>query len=124
MDVYKANIQSDGSLDKLKLRVLVRGDSKTKGTYGDTWDPTALMMTLKYFLEDYDKHKSIVHQLDFIGEFLQANVKHKVFLKLDSRYGEHLPEYANYFRRTLRLNKSMYGMTNYGKLFAVNSPNG
>ena len=26
MDVYKANIQSDGSLDKLKLRILVRGD--------------------------------------------------------------------------------------------------
>ena len=26
MDVYKAKIQSGGSLDKLKLRILVRGD--------------------------------------------------------------------------------------------------
>ena len=26
MDVYKAKIQSDGSLDKLKLRIIVRGD--------------------------------------------------------------------------------------------------
>ena len=26
MDVYKVNIQSDGSLDKLKLRIVVRGD--------------------------------------------------------------------------------------------------
>ena len=26
MDVYKAQIQSDGSIDKLKLRILVRGD--------------------------------------------------------------------------------------------------
>ena len=26
MDVYKDKIQSDGSLDKLKLRILVRGD--------------------------------------------------------------------------------------------------
>ena len=26
MNVYKAKIQSDGSLDKLKLRILVRGD--------------------------------------------------------------------------------------------------
>ena len=26
MDVYKAKIQSDGSLDKVKLRILVRGD--------------------------------------------------------------------------------------------------
>ena len=28
MDVYKAKIQSDGSLDKLKLRISVRGDVK------------------------------------------------------------------------------------------------
>ena len=28
MDVYKAKIQSDGSLDKLKLIILVRGDLK------------------------------------------------------------------------------------------------
>ena len=26
MDVYKAKIQSDGSLDKLKLRIVVKGD--------------------------------------------------------------------------------------------------
>ena len=26
MDVYKANIQSDGSLDKFKLRIVVRGN--------------------------------------------------------------------------------------------------
>ena len=26
MDVYKVNIQSGGSLDKLKLRIVVRGD--------------------------------------------------------------------------------------------------
>ena len=30
MDVYKAKIQSDGSLDKLKLRIVVRGDLKNK----------------------------------------------------------------------------------------------
>ena len=28
MDVYKAKIQSDGSLDKLKLRIVVRSDLK------------------------------------------------------------------------------------------------
>ena len=30
MDVYKAKIQSDGSLDKLKLRILVRRDLQNK----------------------------------------------------------------------------------------------
>ena len=30
MDVYKEKIQSDESLDKLKLRILVRGDIQNK----------------------------------------------------------------------------------------------
>ena len=33
-------------------------------------------------------------------------------------YTYYFLEYANYFGRALRLSKSMYGMTNSGKLFA------
>ena len=39
-------------------------------------------------------------------------------MKLNSRYREYFPDYANYFRRPLRLNKSMYGMNNSGYVFA------
>ena len=118
MDVYKAKIQSDGILDKLKLRILVRGDLKNKEMVGDTWSPTEYMRTLKYFLAESAKHKTRVHQLDFIGEFLQAKVKNRVFVKLYMRYAAYFPEYSQYFGRALKLLKSMYGMTNSGKLFA------
>ena len=37
MDVYKAKMQSDGSLDKLKLRIMVRVDLHNKELVGDTW---------------------------------------------------------------------------------------
>ena len=37
MDVYKAKIQSDGSLDKLKLRIVVRGDLNNNEMFADTW---------------------------------------------------------------------------------------
>ena len=70
------------------------------------------------FLADAAKHKARVHQLDFIGAFLQAKVKNRVFVKLDMRYAEYFPEYAQYFGIALKLLKSMYGMTNFGKLFA------
>ena len=80
MDVYKAKIQSDGSLNKIKLRIVVRGDLQNKEMVGDTWSPTASMKTLKYFLVDSAKHKAGVHQLDFIGEFLQKKVKNRVFV--------------------------------------------
>ena len=36
MDVYKEKTQSDGSLDKLKLRIVVRGDLQNKEMVGDT----------------------------------------------------------------------------------------
>ena len=72
---------------------------------GDTWSPTASMSNLKYFLADSAKHKARVHQLDFIGAFLQAKVKSIVFVKLDIMCTDCFPEYANYFGRALRFIK-------------------
>ena len=54
---------------------------------GDTWDPKESIMHLKYFLADDAKKNVRLHQLDFIGSFIQANVKHGVLVNLDSRYG-------------------------------------
>ena len=91
---------------------------QNKEMVGNTSSPTASMRKLKYFLADTAKHKARVHQLDFIGAFLQANVKNRVFVKLDMRYAEYFPEYAQFFGRALILLKYVYGMTNSGKLFA------
>ena len=91
---------------------------QNKEIIGYTWSPTASIRTLKCILEDASKHKSRVKKLYFIGEFLQANVKHSVFVKLDSRYGEYFPGYAKYCGIPLRLKNSMYGMTNSGNKFS------
>ena len=53
---------------------------------GDTWSPIAAMRDLNYFLAAYSKHKEILHQLDFIGLFLQANVKHILYVQVDRRF--------------------------------------
>ena len=37
---------------------------------------------------------------------------------MDIRYADYFPEYAQYFGRALILLKYMYGMTDFGKLFA------
>ena len=91
---------------------------QNKELFGDTWSPTASMRTLKYVLSDAAKHKAIIHQLNLIGSFLQANVKNIVFVKLGSRYEDYSREYSNYFGRALISLKSMYGITNLEKLFA------
>ena len=76
------------------------------------------MRNLNYFPADTAKHKSRVHQLYFIVAFLQAKLKNRVFAKLEIRYNDYFTEYAKYCGRALILLKSMYGMTNSGKLFA------
>ena len=37
MNVYKSQNQSDGSIEKLKLIIVVRGDLQNKELVGDTW---------------------------------------------------------------------------------------
>ena len=90
----KQKNQSDGSLDKLKVRIIVRGDLQNKEMFGDTWSPTASMRTLDYFLSDAAKHKARVHQLYFIGALLKAKVKNRVLVKLDMRYEDYFTEYT------------------------------
>ena len=47
------------------------------------------MSTLKYLLVYSVRHQAIVHQLNFIGSFLQGKGKNRVFMKLDSRYADY-----------------------------------
>ena len=87
----QGKIQSDGSLDKLKLRIVVRGYLQNKELVGDNWSPTASMRNLKYFLAYATKHKARVHQLYFISAFLQAKVKNRVFVNLEIKFTYYFP---------------------------------
>ena len=89
--MFIRHFQSDGSIDSLKFRIVVRGYLHNKELVGDTLSPTASMRTLRYLLADAAKHKARVHQLDFIGSFLQVKVKNGLFVKLDSRYVDYFP---------------------------------
>ena len=97
---------------------MVRGDLQNNYLVGDTWSPIASKRKLKYFLADAAKHKARPQQLYFIRILLQAKFNNWVFVKLDTKYVDCLPEYSNYFGRTLILLKSMYGMNNSGNLFS------
>ena len=69
MDVYKVKNQSDGSIDKINMRILIGGDLQNKELVGDTWLPPASIRTLTYVLTDTVKHKARVYQLDLRGKF-------------------------------------------------------
>ena len=87
----QGKILSNGSIDKFRLMIVVTGDLNKKKIVVYTCAPTAFMRTLKYFLLDATKHEAKVLQLDFIWAFMQAKVKNRVFVKLDSWYADYFP---------------------------------
>ena len=46
MDVYKSKIKPDGSIDKLKFRIVVKGDLHNNELVGDTCSPIDSIRTL------------------------------------------------------------------------------
>jgi hypothetical protein len=71
-----------GTLDKLKTRLVVRGDLQSKIISEDTWSPTASFRALKMFLALACKCKVRVKHLDFVGAFLQANIRARIFVTI------------------------------------------
>jgi hypothetical protein len=67
------------------------------------------------FLAHAARLKVRVRQLDFIGAYLQAKVRSRIFIKMPAVYGEFFPEFKTYCGVPLRLLKSMYGMMLSGK---------
>ena len=117
METFKVKITSAGLLDKGKTRICVRGDIQRKTITEDTWSPVSSFRLLKAFTAHAAKCKAIMFQLDYVGAFLQAQVRGRIFVKLPAHYAILCPEYAQYCGRPLRLIKAMYGMGLSGKFW-------
>ena len=115
METNRVKLQSDGTLDKLKNRIVVRGDLQNKQSTEDKWSPTASFRSLKMVLAHAARLKVRVRQMDFIGAFLQAKVRSRVFIKMPAIYGDLFPDLKAYCGVPVRLIKSMYGMSLSGK---------
>ena len=116
--ILKAKPTAQGTLEKLKARIVARGDLQSRSDLLDTYAAVASARSVKLFLATAAQAGKIPHQMDFIGAFLQAPIRNaKFYVKLDSRYKDACPELEPYFDTPLLLNKSMYGLTFAGKFW-------
>jgi hypothetical protein len=95
--------------------MVVRGDLQDKNILEDKWSPTASFQALKMFLAHAARLKILVHQLDFIGAFLQAKMRTRMFVMNPKIYGVLFPEYADFCGVPVRLLMSIYGTILCGK---------
>ena len=108
---FRTKIKSDGTVEKLKARVCLRGDQQAELTDFDTWCAIANFKDLRFFLAFAAYYECRIYQLDFIGAFLQAIAKNRVFTTLPSEWKELFPDLSEWFGVTLLLLKSIYGST-------------
>ena len=118
MFIFKAKITSKGFLDKLKARLVARGDMQSPSLPEETWAPCVFGRTFKVFICRAVSARRIVKQLDFIGAFCQGIMKTKLFIKLPPEYANMMPEYKEYFNVPLLMDKSIYGLDIAHKVFA------
>ena len=117
--VFKTKINADGSLNKLKTRIVVRGDLQKLRPGENAWSPTASMRLLKTFVASAAQEGKEIKQADFIAAFIQAKVRERVFVRLSEDLAAACPEYVQWLGRPLRLEKGLYGLTLCGKYWHI-----
>ncbi|KAK3011732.1 hypothetical protein RJ639_012295 [Escallonia herrerae] len=103
--VYKIKFNSNGSIERYKARVVVRGDTQVKGLdYTETFAPVAKMVSVRVFLAvDVIKNWEL-HEMDINNAFLHGDLHEEVYIRPPLGFSLSNPN------KVLRLRKSLYGL--------------
>ena len=116
MDVHRCKLDQQGLLDKLKTRVVFRGNLYDPKDAQDPWNPHADFLALKIFLADSAHRGTFPRQVDFVLAYLQAKMRERVFVKFLEHWKQFLPEHVHkWIGRPLLLLKALYGCNYSGK---------
>ena len=78
-EVFKCKLDQHGNVDKLKARIVFRGDLYTPTTDIDSWNPHATWPSLELYLAMCAKFGIFPSQADYVMAYLQVDMKERVF---------------------------------------------
>ena len=104
--VFTAKVNPDGSIARLKARLVVKGYVQTYGVdYSDKFSPIAKMASVRPFISLATTYNWDLHQLDIKNVFLHGDLQEEVYMEQPPGFvaqGE--------IRKVCHLRKSLYGL--------------
>ncbi|RVW40158.1 Retrovirus-related Pol polyprotein from transposon RE1 [Vitis vinifera] len=104
--VFAVKVNPDGSVARLKARLVARGYAQTYGVdYSDTFSPVAKLNSVRLFISIAASQQWMIHQLDIKNAFLHGDLEEEVYLEQPPGFvaqGE--------YGKVCRLKKAFYGL--------------
>lgn len=102
--VYKIKTQSDGSIERYKVRLVAKGFNKEYGIdYEETFAPVALLTSVRSLLAVAASREWQLFLMDVKNAFLNGDLTEEVYMQPPPGY-DHPP------RKVCRLCRALYGL--------------